>query len=420
MVNTRGVSILLLLTLLMTISSCNIPASTTITAPTQTSITVPQPTATLIPTVAPTITPSPAPTETPPGPGLYLPVGFATALSTGSQVAYYDLQGQQLGELQTPGLGTGIYQQAHVAGPLTDPAANLPPLVFYAFQNGGELWLNDSQNLSLIRAAPSLFNIVGITGKSLLAYSLVEYTDAGVRSRLYIGDLQTLPGANTVLDNTNSQSYAVKPLAIALENGQPSGIWYTSVPYGIGGDIVFEPRQTLTYLSLSDYNLSTRLDMTLAPAGISDDQTWVAYTPTAGNGPMSIMHNFDPSSAITFPLRQDSNRGAGDAVFSPDNQYLAWREAGGSLMDLPPTFHEMIRIASVSGNILTEIPDTLLLAATGFSQIGSAIPIGWLDTQTLALEVRDNSSSSAILKVNLDGSGLTFLASGAFIGFLYP
>ena len=418
-----GVVLLVMMTL---VSSCATPASTVIPAITQTSPPPPLPTETFAPTIEPTIAASPTPAVTAPatpgGPALYLPIGLACVPSAGVLVDYYDFQGQKLGELQSPNLGTGLYQQAHLAGPLTySPSPVLPPLVFYAFDNGGELWLNSGGDLSLIKAEPNLFSLVGIPGQPTLAFSLPQYTDAGVRSLVYIGDAQSLPTSDPVLDSTNSMSYAVKLLAVASVDSQPAGIWYTTVPYGIGGDIVYEPRSGLYYLDLSALTINNYLDLTKRPAGFSYDQSWVAYEPNNGNGPLSIVHNFESSTTISYPMREDSNRGAGDAVFSPDNAYVAWREAGGSLMDQPSTFHQTIRIASVNGTIITEIPDSSLLNAAGFSGIGSAIPVGWLDTQTLVLEVKDMSGTqSIILKVNLDGTGLASLASGSFLGFLYP
>jgi hypothetical protein len=426
MTHHRGASYLLLIIFVIATSSCTVPSPSASPAPTHTSTTLPLSTVTSIPSSEPTLAPSSMPTETPPSTpmvnNLYLPIGLATAPISGGQVAYYDLQGQLLGEFQSPNLGTGLFQQVHIAGPLTySPGPVLPPLVFYASNNGGELWLNNNNNLSIIVASPNLVSLVGVPGKPTVAYSLSEYVDVGVRSQLFIGDSQTLPNSSAVLDNINSASYAIKPLAISMENQQPSGVWFTMIPYGIGGDIVFEPRQTLNYLSLADYNITTNLDITKGPAGLSDDQTWTAYTPSGGDGPMRIAHDFDYSSSITFPLREDSDRGAGNAVFSPDDQYLAWREAGGSLMDQSTTFHETIRIGSVDGNILADIPDTALLSISGFSDIGRVIPVGWLDSQTLALEVKDiNTNSASILTVHLDGLGITLLASGSFVGFLYP
>jgi hypothetical protein len=426
MAHHRGASYLMLIILVIAVSSCTVPSSSALPAPTQTSTPLPPSTVTSIPTIEPNLTPLPIPSDTPASTpmlnNLYLPIGIATTPASGGQVSYYDLHGQLLGELQSPNLGAGISQQVHIAGPLTyTPGPVLPDLVFYAFNNGGELWLNNNNNLSLIVDSPNLVSLIGIPGKPTVAYTLAEYVDEGVHSLLFIGDSQTLPSSSAILDNTNTQSYAIKPLAISVENEQPSGIWFTTIPFGIGGDIVFEPRQTLVYLNLADYNITTYLEITKGPAGLSDDQTWMAFTPSGGNGPMSIVHAYNYSSSITFPLLEDSDRGSGNAVFSPDNQHLAWREAGGSLMDQPATFHETIRIAGVDGNVLTDIPDTAFLSVSGFSDIGWVIPVGWLDAQTLAVEVRDKSTNSAnILTVHLDGLGITLLASGSFVGFLYP
>lgn len=422
----RNICICILIILLSGTSSCALPSSTALPESTQTSPPLSIPTSTESPTIQPTFTPLPSPSDTPAVTPMTsdfrLPNGIATVGSSGGMVAYYNLQGQLLGEMQSPNLGTGGFQQAQIAGPLTtSPSLLLPSLVYYAFENGGELWLNDNNNLSLLRAAPNLYSLIGVPGMPILAYTLVESTDVGVRSKVYLSALQALPTADTVLDNTNSQSFAIKPLAIVMNNDQPSGLWYTTVPYGIGGDIVFDPRSGLNYLDLSEYTINAFLDMKKTPVGISDDQTWVAYTPSGGNGAMSILHNFDNSTLLTFPMREDTDRGSGDAVFSPDNHYLAWREAGGRLADQPSSFHETIRIGTLDGIVITDIPDSALISVSGFSEIGWVVPIGWLDPQTLALAVRSNSWESAcLISVKFDGSGLTYLAPGAFIGFLYP
>jgi len=426
MAHSKAIYIFILITLLSGISSCNLPLSTPVPIATQTNTPVPSSTPTLLPTIQPTIASSPTPSDTaaatPVGLSLYLPNGIATYPTGGGKVQYYDFQGQLLGEAQAPNLESQPFQRAAIAGVLTySPGPLLPPLVYYVFENGGELWLSSDNNTSLLKASPNLLNLIGVPGKSIMAYTLLEYSDAGLISRLFLGELQTLPTADPILVNTNTEIYAIKPLAISLNNGQAVGVWYTTVPYGIGGDIVFEPRKTLNYLDSTNNQITTYLNMSKGPAGISDDQTWVAYTPVDGNGPMSIVHNFDFSTSITFPLRDDSNRGSGEAVFSPDNQYVAWREAGGSIADQPSTFHETIRIATLDGNILTEVSDTSLINISGFPEIGWVVPVGWLDAQTLVLEVRaSNWDTACIISVKFDGSGLAYIAPGSLVGFLYP
>jgi hypothetical protein len=405
--------------------SCN-SNSTTQATPTQTSVPSISSTPTEIPTIESTLPPSPLPADTPTAIpisiNLYLPNGVTTYSSGSSKVSYYDLRGQLLGELQSVTLGMGSLQQAVIAGPLTNSAGPiLPPMVYLTFENGGELWQNDNINVTLLRAAPNLLNMISAPGKDIFVFTLLEYLDYGLGSNLYVGDLQTITTVDPILQSISTESTAVRPLAISINDGQPAGIWYTSVPYGIGGDIVFEPRTSLSYLNLSDYQTQTHLDMTKDPIGISDDQSWVAFTSANGIGPVSITQNFDFSTGVTIPLRPDSDRGAGEAVFSPDNQYLAWKEASGSIAAQPSTFHETVRIASVDGKVITEIPDTSLLSVSGYSEISWLVPIGWLDPQTLALEVQGSSIENvSILTVKFDGSGVAFLVPGSFIGFLYP
>ncbi len=423
MANLRTFIILSVIILLAT-ASCGPTSTSTIPTPTPTiePTTAPTQTAAVAPTIPASPVPSDTPAATPANSNLHLPNGFAAYSASTGVVTYYDLQGQALGELQTPNLGTGTYRQTAIAGSLSlAPNQSLPPLVFYVFQNDGELWVNNDNQVSLVRTAPNMFSMVGASGKSNIAFTTLEYLDIGLKSLLYVTDLQSLATAEPIIDTTNTESFAIKPLAIAITDTVPAGVWYTTVPYGIGGNIVFEPRKTLNYLNLSTYKISTYLDSTKAPSGISDDQTWVAYTSASSVGPLTLMHNFDNASAITIPLLPDSDRGSGDAVFSPDNQYVAWREASDVNMGANALVGQTIRIANTRGEILAEIPDPSLLSITNLEQIGWLVPVGWLDTQTLAFEVRSPTGDNAyLLSVKYDGSGLAMLATGTFVGLLYP
>ena len=424
--NHFRIGMVLSLILLLSAVSCTTTAPIASPTATQTASPTDTPTQTQLPTTEPTTPPTQQtvepPTETTEGINLYLPVGIATYSLNHETVAYYDLQGQLLGELQNISLGTGIYQRAVVAGVLThSPDLNFPPLIYYVSQNGGELWENNNNNSSLLRSAPNLFSMVGTPGKSYAAFTTLEYLDIGLKSKVYVGDLQSIAAGEPILESTNTESYAIKPLAIAIKEDQPVGIWYTTVPYGIGGNIVFEPRRTLNYLDLSNYQISTYLNLTQAPVGLSLDQTWVAYNSAGGTGSLMLMHNFDSTSVINLPLNPESDRGAGEAVFSPNNQYVAWKEASDVNVSENALVHQTIRIASVDGSIRAEIPDTSLASVSGFGEIGWITPIGWLDTQTLAIEVLNSSGNdSSILTIKSDGTSLAYLTPGSFIGFLFP
>ncbi|NJD60002.1 MAG: hypothetical protein FIA98_11460 [Anaerolineae bacterium] len=413
-----------MLVIVLAISACTSktaappPAASPTSLPTSTS--VPTETPTSEPTLQPTIFPSPEVTSTQSSGSLQLPIGFAVFAPSGGSAFYYDLHGQPLIELQAAHQGIGPNDQAAVAGPLTgSPTSSIPPLIYYVFENGGELWQTAGESNAVIRAAPNLLNIISAAGKPILSFSLLEYTDAGLLSRVFLSDLQTLPTAEAIFNTTNSQNFAIESIAIAVKDDQPVGLWYTTVPYGIGGNIVFEPRQSLTFLDLTNFQMNTYLDTTKAPVGISIDQSWFAYTQAGGSGPLRIINNFDPSTIVSFSLKEGSNRGAGNAIFSPGNQYVAWKEASDA--DGNGTLLQTIRIGSLDGTLVSEIQDTALLGASGLEEAGWVVPVAWLDAQTLALEVRNpTGENSSILSAKYDGTGVAYLAPGSFIGLLYP
>jgi hypothetical protein len=335
-------------------------------------------------------------------------------------VFFYNTLGQITAERSLPNMlpdTTNLF----AAGSATGDLLQLP-LVYFTYENGGELLLNVNNNTSRLVSAPFFYTLAGVPGQPILAYSSIEW-GAALRSTLYIGSLDSLPGAQPLAVIEDAESWATKPLAVAVQDGQPAGIWYTTVAYGIGGDIVFEPRRTLSYLDLDSGSSQPIYDNTINPCGLSPDQTWVAYVPvgTRWAYPLTVVYNMDESTAVTIPLLPDSDRGAGEAVFSPDNQFVAWKEGSGWLMSDVPNFHATIRIATVKGELVAEISEAAISNVTGAQKVDWVRPVGWLDGQTLLLEVRLNEwNNASLMRVNFDGSGLATLAAGSFAGFLYP
>jgi len=397
-----------------------LPPTETIPPPTE----APPPTEMSVPPTEP-----PAATEPPsPEPAWPLPAGFITVPASGGRVFLYNTSGQITAERSTPDEFPS-YTNLHAAGSASSIAsgnASDPlqlPLVYFTYQNGGELMMNINNNISRLMSAPSFYTLAGAPGEPVLAYSSIDWGDT-LRSTLYVGSLDSLPNAQPVAVVDEPEFWAAKPLAVVVQSGQPVGIWYTTVAYGIGGDIVFEPHRTLSYLNLDTGSSQHIYDNTIDPCGLSPDQSWVAHVASWSHGdpsPITLVHNMDESNAVAIPLLPSSDRGAGEAVFSPDNQYVAWKEGSGWLMADVPNFHATIRIATVTGSITAEIGEAVISNVTGAQKVDWVRPVGWLDGETLLLEVRLNEwDNASLMRVRYDGSGLVTLAAGSFAGFLYP
>jgi len=376
---------------------------------------IPMPTETMAPPLPTEILPSPTP-ETTASP--YQPAGYYVVPPPGGSILVYDLGNQIVTQLPAPGLYGDNPSYAHLVGHLSNGAADLS--VTYFSWEANALNLTNMNGVSTLVGVPEFYMLAGIPGIPYVAFTSLEYADSGLRSRLTASNIDTLAVTIPVMEVVDTASYAVRPLAVAHNQGQPLGVYYTTVPYGIGGDLVFEPRRSLYYLDLASYQSRELLGIGTSPSGFSPDLNWLAYTPLH-NGPLSFAPSSDLSNSITLPLLPDSDRGAGDAVFSPDNQYIAWKEGSGWLMAEVPNFHATIRIASTTGAITAQIPDSDIAAVIGNPSMVWVQPVGWLENGTLLLEARgDDWENVSLLRVNPDGSGLAYLVPGGFMGFVYP
>ncbi len=69
-----------------------------------------------------------------------------------------------------------------------------------------------------------------------------------------------------------------KVIAVDAYNEQPVGVWYSKRPWGIGGDIVFDPRRTLSYLDLQTGVNSQYLGAEANPSAVSCPATYRSGT----------------------------------------------------------------------------------------------------------------------------------------------
>jgi len=386
--------------------------------------------------VPPTLGPSPVPptstlepttviytdaTQPPASP--YAPVGFVADPHDGVGFTFYNLDGSLITELVAPGLSEFDPQRVHIAGSWKGDLSAVPVVYFSTDGPSGEKgvdWLRIvAGSASPVWVSVSqFFSMAGAPGQPVLAYSTLDFEESQPRSGLYAGSLQNLPGASPLFLIADPDGYMVRPLAVDAEAGTLKGVWYTMTAWGIGGDIVFEPRKGMKYLDMSNGMVNEILNRDKAAWDVSPDRTWVSYSSISG--PLSIL-NRHTGEAFTFPLLPDSNRGAGDARISPDGQYVAWMEGSGWTMAENPDFRASIRIGTTAGIHIADIPQTAFDNVASSEKVSWVEPVGWLDGQTLIVQVRfQDWNSAALIRINFDGSNPLYLATGTFAAFLYP
>jgi hypothetical protein len=350
-------------------------------------------------------------------------VGFIADPHDGVGLNFFKLDGSLITEMIASGLSEYDSQRVHIAGPWTGDLSAVP-VVFFATDgpSGGQgtEWLRIVAGSAdpVWMSVSQFFSMAGAPGQPVLAYSTLDYEQSQPRSRLYAGNLQSLPGASPLFILADPDGYMIRPLSVDADAGNLKGVWYTMVAWGIGGDIVFEPRKGLKYLDMTSGMVDEILNRDMAAWDVSPDRNWVAYSTVSG--PVSVL-NRRTGEAATFPLLPDSNRGAGDACISPDGQYVAWMEGSGWTMAENPDFHASIRIGTTAGIHLTDIPQAAFDDIASSEKVSWVQPVGWLDGQTIIVQVRyQDWSNAALLRVNIDGSNPLYLASGTFVAFLYP
>ena len=349
-----------------------------------------------------------------------LPVGLATARD--QTVTFYDLNGTQITQVDLPQFTFPQRDRIHIAG--TMPASGVTvPLLYFSLDNGESLNFRDGngQIFALVNGS-SFLGMAGVSGQPIVAFSQIEYLDAALRSKLYAGSIQTLPSAAPVSVIDDPESWTIKPLLLEAENGTPSKIWYTRIAYGIGGDIVFEPRKGLFTLELASRQTNTILDNNLSPWDVSADKSWFAYSANETLDNSMCIKNIHTGADMCYPaLPASEPRGAGNAFFSPDTQYVAWMEGDGWQMAETPDFKTTVRLGQIDGTVVADLPMKGFENAAGIGSISRAEPVEWLDNQSVIVQVRGQEwSQAALLRYNVVSQETSYLAPGEFVGLVYP
>ena len=340
-------------------------------------------------------------------------------------LSLFDREGYTLTQVDVSGISYADKSNVHIAGKFPVEGTNLPVVYFSFEQNSSLLFRNNEQTTTLL-SLPDFFGLVGAVAKPIIAYSTIEDINGSLQSNLYLMTLNGLPTITSLLSENNAEGWGLVALAIDVDDaGQPSAIWYSKRPWGIGGDIVFEPRRTLFYLALGSGQSTQFLGADANPCALSVDRKWLAYTNSddaiTGVGQMMI-RNLETGQNLSYPLQSaEEQRGAGAASFSPDNQHLAWMEGSGWQMAETPSFHSVIRIGDMNGNVIAEFSDIALTSISGMSLIARVEPVGWLDNNTLVVMAHGEYWDEVVLlMIDIPSQSSSFLAQGAFVGFVYP
>lgn len=337
-----------------------------------------------------------------------------------------DADGTMIAELQTPGIILAEQQRVHIAGGMPDGQFTAP-LVYYSSENGGVIRQNINGNITDLANVPFLLSMVGVPGQPLVAYSTAELSGSGVHTALFVSSLQDMGSAAPVLEEDNTQSesvkslaMAIKPLAVDMADGQAAGIWFTRENYGIGGaDIIYWMQNSLYYYDMASGAVEEYLDDSWNPSGLSPDRTLVAYTvgDFKQDRPMTVgVLAAEVEEKTIFPLSPDHERGAGYAVFSPDNRRVAWMECGGSMMDA--SLHCVVKVGVMDGTVLY---DSAISSAIGGGPVYWVQPMGWLDSDTVLVQIRRyDSDRPQLVKISMDNGSIAEVCEGNFIGLVYP
>ncbi len=297
------------------------------------------------------------------------------------------------------------------------------PLLYFSFDNGEALLFRDGAGqIFALQNGTSFIGLTGAPGQPIVAFSQIEYLDLALRSKIYVGSIQSLPSAAPIKVIDDPESWAIKPILVQAENDLPTKVWYTRLAYGIGGDIVFEPRKSLFVLDVATGQVDTILNDDASPWEISPDTNWVAFSAAGSQNNSMCLKNLGTGAELCFPaLPASEPRGAGNAHLSPDAQYIAWMEGDGWQMAEVPSFKATVRIGQNNGAIVADLPMNTFESAAGVGSISHAEPVGWLDNQALIIQARGPEwDQVSLLRYNVISKEITYLAPGEFVGLLYP
>jgi hypothetical protein len=352
-----------------------------------------------------------------------LPKGLFVDTQDNYGLTYVNLQGQSITELKTPGIGYADPQDDIIAGSVPSGPIQVP-LVFKVYDPEMALMVNVNDKIETLLKSKNLFNLAGAPGLPILAYSQIDPQDKGIASKLFVGTLENIAKSAAVISQYDDQNFlAINPLVVEVQGDTIAGVWFTKTPFGIGGDIVFDINQGLYFYNNASGEIREYMDLKQQFQGLAPDHSLAASEDTTVEGKYSLkILDLNNNSVIPISLDASSDRGAGYVQFSPDDHFVAWMEGSGFQMSETPNFHCRLRVAQMgtSMGVVRDLTDTSVAKTLGMPAVVRLKPIGWLDNQTVMIEIRqDDWNKVSLAKLDVVSGTLTSFFKGSFVGFMY-
>ncbi|MBI9051278.1 MAG: hypothetical protein JEZ00_17780 [Anaerolineaceae bacterium] len=351
----------------------------------------------------------------------YGPAGLLVYADVDGMVSVFDVSGTQLGDIATPGFSGFGPGRIFAYGLDVNNVSSLQTIYFDSIgqmmkrvENGQ---MTDLANISY------LANMQGFANSPYFLIGKGNFVDGGLATELMAYDFSN--GVNSQLygNTVSAASHVYAPMMIHGNNGVPAGAYYTTEAFGIGGDIVYPVTFGLYHLDLASGNVNWLFNDDYSPLSISPDGTLAAIIQRDASwlGGVTIYDLSGPSEIVTYDLLMGQDRGAGYGVISPDNQKVAFMQAGGHMMAEPPDFHSMLCYADIAaGAVANCLPATQLVVSTVSYPNSTAQPLGWLNNHELLYEAYTLQEPTHTLRVlDVDNGQITDLCSGRFLGFVY-
>ena len=349
------------------------------------------------------------------------PAGVLIYEDVDGMVGVYDSYGNKLGNVNTPdfsGYGPGRIYAYDL------DVNNIAGLQTYYFSSQGQMlkMVANGQTSDLV-AIDFFANMAAFATSPYFLVGKGSFADGGLATEImaynFIGNMET----RYYMDTVSAESHVYSAMTITGNNGVPDTAYCTMEAYGIGGDIVYPVTFGLYRMDLASGNVNWLFNDDYRPLSISADGSLAAIVQRNASGPQGVtIYNLSgPSEIVTYDLLMGQDRGAGYAVFSPDNQKVVFMQAGGYMMAQTPDFHSMLCYADVAPAAVANcLPATQLVVSSVAYPNSTAQPLGWLNNHEVLFEAYTLQEPQHTLRViDVDTGNVRDFASGKFLTFIY-